>query len=518
MKQMFKWSGAMLMAMLFLSPSCFARDLSLEDAIGLALSGNTGLRITQKNEIAAEEAVTVAKGENGVSAKVSDNLSVSKNSNSDRSTSNGLNVSGSLPLYSGGRNQAEIYRTELALDAAGLATERERENLKSNVINAYYTALEARHTIEVRQDTVNRYQDHLNLTTSLFQAGSKARIDVIDMNVQLSNAQQDLIRAKNTYEVDLAKLRDYINIDRSEPLRLTTDFVYQPFSSSLNQAVAYAYTNRKDLLADIHKLCQYEESLKSAKSAYLPSVDLSLSAGQTNAIEPHSDSTQDIRGTVGLSWSIFDSGITRARVKSANNDIDVALLKYQKDKEAADLSVREAYHNMREAEQRFNSTGNAVRLAEENYYIAREKYRVGAGLMVDITDAQASLATARLNEISAKYDYVRYKAAVENAMGISLTDSERMAADRLAPVLLPKIDVSKTKDAVDSGTYDRKAANESSRTSAAAKKNEDKAQAPEQRAIQPTGRKTSRDTKSVEEGQMDTSDNVARELAGEVTK
>ena len=87
MKQMFKWSGAMLMAMLFLSPSCFARDLSLEDAIGLALSGNTGLRITQKNEIAAEEAVNVAKGENGVSAKVSDNLSVSKNSNSDRSTS-----------------------------------------------------------------------------------------------------------------------------------------------------------------------------------------------------------------------------------------------------------------------------------------------------------------------------------------------------------------------------------------------------------------------------------------------
>ena len=80
---------------------------------------------------------------------------------------------------------------------------------------------------------------------------------------------------------------------------------------------------------------------------------------------------------------------------------------------------------MREAEKRLNSTGDAVKQAEEDYFIAREKYRAGEGLMLDIIDAQEALSTARLNYISAEYDYARYKATVENAMGIELTDQEK---------------------------------------------------------------------------------------------
>ena len=51
--------------------------------------------------------------------------------------------------------------------------------------------------------------------------------------------------------------------------------------------------------------------------------------------------------------------------------------------------------------------------------------------MLDIIDTQLALSTAQLNHISAQYDYARYKAEVENAMGISLTDKEQAAADRL---------------------------------------------------------------------------------------
>ena len=57
--------------------------------------------------------------------------------------------------------------------------------------------------------------------------------------------------------------------------------------------------------------------------------------------------------------------------------------------------------------------------------------------MLDIIDAQEALSTARLNYISAEYDYARYKATVENAMGIGLNDREQAAAalmDKYAPV------------------------------------------------------------------------------------
>ena len=51
--------------------------------------------------------------------------------------------------------------------------------------------------------------------------------------------------------------------------------------------------------------------------------------------------------------------------------------------------------------------------------------------MLDIIDAQLALSTARLNYISAQYDYARYKAEVENEMGIGLNDSEKAASGHL---------------------------------------------------------------------------------------
>ena len=93
---------------------------------------------------------------------------------------------------------------------------------------------------------------------------------------------------------------------------------------------------------------------------------------------------------------------------------------------------------MREAEKRLNSTGDAVKQAEEDYFIAREKYRAGEGLMLDIIDAQEALSTARLNYISAEYDYARYKATVENAMGIELTDQEKEAAAKMTATAAEK--------------------------------------------------------------------------------
>lgn len=484
----------LLMAGLMLasSASAYAADLSLQEAIDMALAQNTALKVTQKGEITAEETLHSARGKNGVSVSASDSLRTRKNSGSDRSSSNSLRLEGSLPLYSGGANEAAIKSGELGLSAARLKTERERENLKLSVIQAYYDALEAKKTVGVRQETVDKYQEHLTNVSQLYAAGSKARIDVINSSVELSNARQDLIKSENSYEVSLAKLRNYLNMSRTEPLSLTTDFAYAPFSEPMEDAITYAYGHRLDLLADTYAYEQKQQSLKEAKAGYKPTLDLSMGLGHSNAFEPAGDSSNDVSAGVSVKWNIFDGGVTRAKVKSARNDVDVAKLTLDKDKEDIDLALREAYYNMREAEKRFNSTGDAIKQAEENYYIAREKYRAGEGLMLDITDAQTSLSTARLNYISAQYDYARYKAAVENAMGEPLTDGERAAAATMT-----------------------------SETSAEQEKKLAEA-IPEQKIVSPADAKPAADVKTRAQGAAAStsasSEAVVRELAGEGTE
>ena len=259
-------AGVPFMALLLASPMAQAADLSLQEAINLALAQNTGLKVTQKGEDTAKYALEQAKGNNGVSVGLSDSLSTSKTKDADRQDSNTASISGKLPLYSGGRNQANIKKAELAADSARLLTDRSRENLKLSVIKAYYDALEAKKTVAVRQETVDKYQEHYTNVSQLYSAGAKARIDVIRSSVELSNARQNLIKAQNSYEVDLATLRNYLNINRTEPLNLTTDFSYDAFGIALDDCIAYAYTNRKDLRVDQYKVEQQEQAVKAAKA------------------------------------------------------------------------------------------------------------------------------------------------------------------------------------------------------------------------------------------------------------
>ena len=431
--------GAALLAfaMLIGLPTASCADLSLQDAIDLALAQNTGLRITQKDEDVAKAALKQAKIDNGLKITGNESLDTTLHRSSHTKSENGIGVTASYPIYTSGKAEAEIGSSELGLKAAELSTERSRENLKLDVIKAYYDALEARRTVDVRQETVDKYQDHYTNVSQLYAAGSKARIDVIRSSVELSNAAQNLIKAQNSYEVNLATLRNYLNVDRSEPLNLTSDFSYDQFNIDMDACIDYAYRNRKDLLIDLYKYQQAENDIKAAKADFGPSVTLSAGPSWSHTFKPSTSSDSDITAGATLSWNFWDNGLTRAKVQQAEASRDKAKLTLTKDQEDIDLLLRQAYYNMREAEKRLNSTGDAVKQAEEDYFIAREKYRAGEGLMLDIIDAQEALSTARLNYISAEYDYARYKATVENAMGIGLTDGEKEAVAKMTATEVP---------------------------------------------------------------------------------
>ena len=419
---------------LFLPLQADAMSLTLAEAIQTALAANTGLRVTQASEQSADAALKQARGRNSIAAEASDTLRTSKTRDEDAQASNTLALSARLPLYSGGANEANIAASELGVRAARLTTERAREDLKYEVTAAYWDAVEAGKKIEVQRDTVNKYDAHLKNVTALYEAGAQAKIDVLRSSVELSNARQELTRAENTYAVSLAALRNLLNISRTEPLTLTSEVAYQPFETSVENCISYANRSRLDLAEERMKVQQKELAVESARAGKKPTVSLTLGTGLTSQFRPRHDTSADVSASVGVSWNIFDSGVTRAAIEAAEAERDIALLTLKKTEETIDLNLRKAYLNMREAEQRFTSTGDAVRQAREDYHIANERYRAGEGILLDIIDAQTALSAAETNAISARYDYARCRAQVENIMGTELTDSERAAAEGLPAV------------------------------------------------------------------------------------
>ena len=422
-----------LFSLLMMNSTSYAMDLSLQQAIDLTISNNNDIKITQMQENVARANLKQVQGNNKFSVSLGSSVDASKTWDQSHSTSASNRISASLPLYTGGKNQAQIESSEIGIQTAELATERQRETKKLEVIRAYYNALEARKNSEVDQESVDNYSAHLENVSQLYSAGATARIDVLRSSVELSNARQTLIQSRNTYEVNLATLRNLIGVDRSEPLNLVDDIsdsYYEIFNRSLENGTAYAHENRKDLQSDLLSIEQKELSVKIAKSNYKPTINANAGASWGGTMTPNwGNWDPSISAGLSASWNIFDHGVTRAEIESAEAELESAKLTYARDLDTVDLNLRTAYLNMREAEARFNSTGQAVRQAEEDYFIASEKYRVGEGLLLDIIDAQLALSTARKNAISARYDYARYKAEVENLMGIGLTEHERGAVE-----------------------------------------------------------------------------------------
>ena len=399
-------------------------ELPLEMAVQLALKNNPDVLITRLGEETARASLRQARGQNSFSWKASSSFSRSESGNSDWENGNSNKISVSLPLYSGGANQNSIKSGELGVDIARLKTERKWETTRLAVIQAYYDTLEAKKKIAVYQDTVDKYQQHLTNVEQLYGAGSKAKIDVLRSQVELSNAQQELIKGKNSYDNNLSTLRSLIYVDSSEPLELTDDFSYIAFEGDVGECLSYALDNRKEIMMDNYQLQQKELAVKTAKAGYGPTVDVSVGAGWSKQVLPDNDN-HDYTASLGVSWNIFDSGITAGKVDAARAELAIAQATLAKDKNDIDLAVRKDYNSMREAEERFNSTQAAVKQAEEDFFIAQEKYKAGEGIMLDIIDAQEALSTARHNYISAQYDYARYKAALESDMGMAVEYSRQ---------------------------------------------------------------------------------------------
>ncbi len=392
-------------------------SLSIDEAVDMAAQRNPEIKIAVKGEEKSLADLNAAKGANGLSVSATSALTITDGATKSFSKDNSNGISVTLPLYTGGENELAIENKNLELLSSQLNSARTRENIKLSVIKAYYDVLENQKEVEVDQESVNNYQSHLVNVQQLYSAGSKARVEVLRSEVELSDAKQTLIKAQNSYDIALSTLKNIIKLDRDEPLTLTDDFVYTTFDKAMADCLDYARNNRKDLKQAQLTVDESEKKVKIARAGFLPSVDLTGGLDWDNQPLPN-DKHYAYSAGVKATWDLFDNNVTQSNIKSAQATLEEAQLTLMKDQDDVDLAVRQAYLNMKEAEKRFISTHDAVRKAQEDYYIANEKYKAGDGLMLDIIDAQLALSTAQLNYISAQYDYARYKATVENVMGI----------------------------------------------------------------------------------------------------
>ena len=322
----------------------------------------------------------------------------------------------SVPIFNPGLIASE-KRFKAAYQSKVLGEELAFISLKQTVSDAYYTLLAAIDSQHVCEQSVAALQDHLKNVQAQYDVGVVAKVDLLRSEVELTSAQQDLIKAENRHSIAEARLNNMMGIAQDTKLSPVEELKYTAYEELLPNCINHAMLHRLDLQQSRLQVKAAEAALNSAKAGWLPSVSGALSNSWSDGKWP-GDSGSNWGIGVGVSMNVFDSGVTKSNVASAKADLMTAKESYRQDTDNVELDVRNCYNTLREAEKRISTTQVAVAKAEEDYHIAQVRYEAGVGTNTDVLDAQVALVQARNNFNSSLYDYNLAKVALDTAMGI----------------------------------------------------------------------------------------------------
>lgn len=282
--------------------------------------------------------------------------------------------------------------------------------------SAFYGVLADERVIEAAQSIVRQRITQRNIAAGLVEVGTRPPIERTRAEVALASAELDLRVAESARRSDVATLAAALALDPARPLR-----VIEParllVTSEPERAVAAALLARPDLRAERVRVETFEAQLRGARADYLPTLSASgsLSARYSLRSAGGADS-ETASASIGLSVPVFDVAIP-ARVSVA----EAQLVAARENLAALELDVRTA------AVQAAIAVGNAESICEQaerlaegtaaNLLQAEGRYGAGAAAQLELLDAQAEDANARITVIRLRAQLELSKIALLAAMG-----------------------------------------------------------------------------------------------------
>lgn len=404
-----------------------AAILSLDECISLALRSNPNFLASA---YAVEESrIKTIEARSGFYPSV--NLNAGADVYTNRQQYEGRGISGSYSqynagvtaqyyLYQGGKKTAVYSTAESAYQASSYQHEGSLQDLILNVSQAYYRYLQSRYMEKAARQALERSEYYLEFAHARFDAGVVSRADILKAEVERSNAELFLIRARNTRLFALGVLNVFLGREAHSPLEVRDDLEETDLKGSLE--FERLHSRALEMRPEIKKAEAQTEAQKSdirlAKSNIYPWI-----SADTGATLSGSSLSSGIKGGwfagVSLTFPIFTGYANQARIAQEKTALNVLDKQMQALKQEIGQEVWNAYLDLKESEERIDNTAVLLASARENLAIADEEYREGVGSMMEVIDAETALVAAEESRIEALADFKIALAVVDRVAGTS---------------------------------------------------------------------------------------------------
>jgi outer membrane protein len=413
---------------------------SLQQCLDYARQHNIQLNSLRLNQATSEQDLLQSRAARlpSLGGTVTQSFTNSKNTNpvvggfqTQSSLASNYALSSSWVLYQGGYIRNDIREKNLLLQAANLDVLAAENDITLQITQAYLNILLAGENIVYVKDLVQTSQAQLEQGQQLYNAGSIARKDLVQLQAQQANDAYSLVVAQNAYRQNLLTLKQLLQLPTAFSFSIVQPDTLRPEKPvpSLETAQRTALETRPEVKNGELGVSIAQVELEKARAGYKPTLSLggTLSTGfsdnQSASYWQQLDNNFYQRAGLTLGIPIFSNRVNKANEARAKIQIDQAKLSLQDTKTTLTQQVEQAYLNLQNAEEQYKAAEKQLVASEEGYRISVEQLKLGA---VNITDlaVQKNLYVQALQAfIQAKYSAILNTKIYEFYIGEPVTEN-----------------------------------------------------------------------------------------------
>src|SRR5262245_34580806 len=337
------------------------------------------------------------------------------------------------------RSRIDAARAEVL--AANFAFNDTHRKVAYHVAQAYYELLNASGQEGAARASLANAQTVQQATESRMEQGLGTLPDVLEARSATAQAEFELQAVRGDVQIARGNLALALGMFPTVPIdvepidKLT---IPESIDEAVDQAIQRALDQRPDFRQRLADIRSAEASIKEARAALYPSLNVNARPGpqSLDGVQPPSQWVHagGVLGTASLSlnWTVFDGGARRNHVALAASTTDAAVAQADSTRDQIANEVWAAYSRFTTALRQRQAAVALLDAARQSYDAALESYALGVRSLLDVTAAQRTLAQARSTDILARAQVLTTFAGLVLRTG----DSIRAATTRVPCSLL----------------------------------------------------------------------------------
>lgn len=388
----------------------FFTDRHLQNWIKIGLDYNSDLHIARLKIAEAEAALTASRWALFPGA----DFSMQGGLPGQFSTS--VQASWQTDIFGSLRNSRR--KAQAALEQSQAYRQAVQTQLIATIANSYYTLLKLDEQLNISTRTLKTWEESIRTLEALKRAGKtneaavlQAKANMLSVEASVLTLEKEVLAVENSLCALLGIVP--MQIERST---LNDQILPEKLSAGLPVELL---NRRPDVRQAEMALAQAFYSVNSAKAAFYPNITLSGALGWTTGngnikVDPGSIIANLI---AGLTQPVFGRGVNKARLATAQAQLEEAAYSFRQSLLDAGVEVNNALTLWQTAQKRVSLDKKQILNLQAAVWNTQLLMKHGNAEYLEVLTAQKNLLQAELTEAADKYDEIISAVNLYQALG-----------------------------------------------------------------------------------------------------